>query len=366
MKVLRLFSVAAIALCAVGLSGCRLIIDVPTSGSVTTNSGAYSCGSGNSCTVDITDIFFDETFEAVPAAGFVFEGWKKKHRAFCGGASVPCRLVTSGFEGNAALMALLDDPSELFYLEPDFRSTGFDSLFIGHSFFRPFAEGMPSHAATAGLVNHTQSGVFAGGGNGAPQALWENATKRNQIQAVLDTGNVELFGMTYHTDYPTTEGYENWIDYALAQNPDTRFFVGLPWLPQPASMDAATYASTWHAAHEGGWHAFIDQLRALYPGVDIFCIPYGQSAVELRNLFAAGNLSDVSVLTGAANDAIFTDALGHPGHILRDTGRLVWLNAIYSVDLNTYAHDPGYNADLKAIAQAVMDAHDPAYDAAYR
>ena len=51
---------------------------------------------------------------------------------------------------------------------------------------------------------------------------------------------------------------------------------------------------------------------------------------------------------------------------LVDLGQLVWLNAIYDVDLRTYEHDPGYTADLKSIAQGIMDAHDPAYDASYR
>jgi hypothetical protein len=88
-------------------------------------------------------------------------------------------------------------------------TTGYESLFIGHSFFRPIATGLPFHAAAAGFVDHDQTVLGAGGANGAPQALWEDPVKRAAIQAVLDTGNVELFGMTYASAYPTTEGYEN-------------------------------------------------------------------------------------------------------------------------------------------------------------
>ncbi|MFK7977009.1 MAG: hypothetical protein AB8C02_12785, partial [Halioglobus sp.] len=344
---------------------CKLEITVPTSGSVSTTSTVIDCAAGATCTIDIADIFFNETFEADPAAGFVFDGWKTKHRAFCGGSSAPCQLETSGFAGIPALTAILNDPSEVFYLEPSFKSTGFDSLFIGHSFFAPFVNGMPAHTANANIPNHTQSLVFGGGATGTPQALWENTSRRNSIQAVLDTGTVEMFGMTYHPDYPTTEGYENWIDYALSKNPNTRFFIGLPWLTTPASFNATTYGDLWLGFHSGAWHAFIDQLRALYPGIDIACIPYGQTAVELRDLLADNNLPDVTGLTGAAAQSIFTDTLGHPGHILRDTGRLVWLNAIYGVDLATYSHDPGYITDLKAMAQAIMDEHDPSYDGDY-
>jgi hypothetical protein len=247
----------------------------------------------------------------------------------------------------------------------DVPNPGFNSLFIGHSFFKPFADGMPDYSGAAGIAGHTQTMIFSGGASGAPLAMWNNATKRTAIQAVLDTGNVELFGMTYEPTYPTTEGYQNWINYALAKNPNTRFFIALPWLDYPGNYDAATYASGWLFWHSTQWHAFIDSVRALYPGVDIFCIPYGQSALELRNLFAAGNLPDVTVLTGVASEAIFVDTKGHPGDILRDTGRLVWLNAIYDVDLTAYSYGPSYTTNLKGIAQSIMVGHDPAYDAAY-
>jgi len=242
---------------------------------------------------------------------------------------------------------------------------GFKSLFIGHSFFRPFAEGMPDYAAAAGIIGHTQSIVFSGGASGAPLALWQNASKRAEIQAALDGGDIELFAMTFHPSYPTTEGYENWIDYALSKNPTTRIALALPWLTQPAQLDAATYASSWQQAHTLFWHDFVDSLRALYPGVDIYSIPYGQSAGELRLLFAANNLPDVQNLTGSAATSIFTDALGHAGNILRDLGRLVWLNAIYDVDLLTYSYGPNYTTDLHSLAQSIMDEHDPDYDAAY-
>lgn len=247
----------------------------------------------------------------------------------------------------------------------DVPNPGFNSLFIGHSFFKPFADGMPNYVGAAGIAGHTQSVVFAGGENGAPLALWNDPTKSAEIKAYLDSGDVELFGMTTAAN-PTTEGYENWIDYALAKNPTTRFFVGLPWSPNPESTDAATYATTWLTAHATDWHDFIDSIRALYPGVDIYAIPYGQSAGELRILQDAGNLQAVPNLKGDAADSIFTDTLGHPGDILRDLGRLVWLNAIYDVDLSTYTYGPSWGTtDLKAIAQSIMEGHDPDYDAAY-
>ncbi|MDG2306075.1 MAG: hypothetical protein P8R42_15790 [Candidatus Binatia bacterium] len=81
--------------------------------------------------------------------------------------------------------------------------------------------------------------------------------------------------MTYHPSYPTSEGYENWVEYALAQNPNTSFALALPSGTNPESTGAAAYASTWHRGHSTAWHDLIDTLGTLDPGVDLFCIPYG-------------------------------------------------------------------------------------------
>ncbi|MDG2025998.1 MAG: hypothetical protein P8J50_02710 [Acidimicrobiales bacterium] len=168
--------------------------------------------------------------------------------------------------------------------------------------------------------------------------------------------------MTYHPSYPSLTGYTNWIDYALAENPDTRIFVAIPWLTNPGSNSATDYNTIWNAAHVTLGHSMIDDLRNLYPAVDIYEIPYGQAAGELYTLYAAGQLPDVDQLSGSG-DSIFSDSFGHANDILEDLAELIWLRAIYDVDLSTYAFNPGYTTDLKAIADAVMDAHDPAYDA---
>ena len=131
-------------------------------------------------------------------------------------------------------------------------------------------------------------------------------------------------------------------------------------------MTTAEYETTWTNFHSVV-HSSIDTLRSEYPGVEIFCIAYGGGAVELRKLLDADNLPDVTGLTSNSKTGIFVaDNLGHADPILRDLGRLIWLRAIYDIDMITYAHDPGYITDLKALTQAVTDAHDPAYDAPYR
>ncbi len=240
---------------------------------------------------------------------------------------------------------------------------GYNSLFMGHSFFLPIAAGMAEHAHGAGFVDHTQQTFFAGGASGAPQALWDNSDTRNAIQAVLNSGEIELFGMTYHPDFPGIEGYKNWVEYALLQNPDTRFFIALPWATNPADEDVTEYEASWETGHPLVIHdGHIDTLRADYTDSDFYCIPYGQGAVELYKLFDSGKLFDVQTLVSEnGSDAIFRDSFGHPDDILITLGQLIWLNAIYGVDLNSYDYDTGYSCDLKAIAQDIMDNHDSDY-----
>lgn len=103
------------------------------------------------------------------------------------------------------------------------------------------AEGMPAHLDRVGIEGHRQEVVFSGGPTGSPQGLWIQPNKRAAIQAILDDGDIELFAMTYHPDYPTLEGYRNRVNYALAQNPDTRFFIALPWPTTPALMSFTDY-----------------------------------------------------------------------------------------------------------------------------
>jgi hypothetical protein len=279
----------------------------------------------------------------------------------------PLRVQPASFQSNINSGALARTPAvRLDNQRPTRSQTGFHSLFIGHSFFRPIADQMSFHAPNAGFADHTQITVFSGGANGAPQALWDNPTKRAEIQAALDGGDVELFGMTYHPDHPTLEGYRRWIDYALSRNPATTFFVGFPWLTNPGTMDSDTYGVTWSGAYDTIAKNIIDNLRVEYPNVDLFAIPYGQAAVELYSLFESGELPDVDALVSRAGDGIFRDDFGHADTILLDLASLVWLRAIYGVELSSYDWEPNYVLDLKAIADAIMAGHDPRYDAPVR
>jgi hypothetical protein len=345
------------------VQGCSHPIDIVGEGDVISASGNRDClleehaAQLDNCSENLVVDDYVETYYAQPRAGWYFHRWVN----YCSGSvGNDCSFDIAAatvhpFWGNIA-------PPLTAIFRPTVN-TGFNALLIGHSFFDPYARALPAHADRVGFSEHAQSRFFSGGASGAPQALWDNASKRASIQAVLDGGDVDLFGMTYHPDYPTIEGYNNWVNYALQKNPDTRFFIAVPWATSPASTDSAAYDAFWHLYHPAIAHGFIDTLRAQHPGVDFYCIPYGQSAVELRNLYSAGQLPDVQALVSSNVDAIYRDSLGHADDILVALGELVWLRAIYGVDLSTYEYDPGYSADLKAIAQAIMDEHDPNYNA---
>ena len=252
-------------------------------------------------------------------------------------------------------------------------------MLMGHSFFRPFADTLPYHAERAGVEGHTQSVEFSGGESGSPLSLWEDPEHRANVQAVLNSGDVDVFGMTC-CDWELTpegervldpegnpilslEGWQIWFDYALTQNPDSEFFIGIPWLNFPTDYtDAEAYADTWLLFYNTMVLPAVDDLRALYPGVTIYTIPYGEGVIELRKMFEAGNLLDITNLEGPSDTSLFTDYIGHGGQLLKDLVEYIWIDAIYGVNLETYDYEDGYQTNLKAIAKSIMDAHNPNYN----
>ena len=245
--------------------------------------------------------------------------------------------------------------------------SGYNTLYIGHSFGMPFAERLEDFADNSEIIEHSQSIVFRGGNtNGNPEGLWNDEAARAEIQAILDRGETDLLIMICCPDDPRNPasywGIPKWIDYALAQNPETKFGLALPWLDQPKQYsDAESFANTWNMLHERLWLTVIENLRGRYPGTEFLDIPHGAAAIELRNRFDAGTLTDVSALVGSEGSAIFRDDQGHPNNILHDLGTLIWLGLIYDVDLSIYpTGDPGnrisrYETDLREIAQSIVN-----------
>ena len=121
MQRLRSFPVTGllITMVCLALSGCKLEIRVPHGGKVVSSDGAYICEAGQTCVIDVVDIFFDQTFIAEPAHGYSFGRWQDKDGYLCGGETTECSLSTAGFEGHPALQSILESDAT-FLLEPRF------------------------------------------------------------------------------------------------------------------------------------------------------------------------------------------------------------------------------------------------------
>lgn len=113
---------SALVLCATMLlAGCKIELATTLGGRISTESGDYSCLPSTECPViDVSDTDFDQTFRAIPDAGYEFVGWRKRQNGFCGGRTDDCRLYTAGFVGDDLLMSILNS-DRTFYLEAVFR-----------------------------------------------------------------------------------------------------------------------------------------------------------------------------------------------------------------------------------------------------
>lgn len=104
------------------LGGCKVDITVPQGGIVESESGTYQCRPDSGCLIEVGDSNFDETFFAIPQDGWVFTGWARDRRHFCGGSIEPCRLTTKGFPGTDLESFLKKD--ETFFLQATFAREG--------------------------------------------------------------------------------------------------------------------------------------------------------------------------------------------------------------------------------------------------
>ena len=103
------------------LMGCKVDIIAPQGATIRSSSGAYVCTGPQTCTIDVSDVFFDETFVVDTSGNVTFTGWKRRQRGFCGGRQTPCELSTAIFEGEPLLLALLES-DEVFFLEAEVAS----------------------------------------------------------------------------------------------------------------------------------------------------------------------------------------------------------------------------------------------------
>ena len=104
------------------LSSCKLRVVVPEGGTVESKSTTYSCASGQTCEINVVDLFFDESFVAKPASGYKFKFWKKGDKRFCGHKKTACNLSTSGHDPSVTeVISNFLSTEEVFYLQHVFE-----------------------------------------------------------------------------------------------------------------------------------------------------------------------------------------------------------------------------------------------------
>jgi len=225
--------------------------------------------------------------------------------------------------------------------EPIVFPQGANSLFMGHSFFIPIAEQFDK-AGKKHYPKHNVQTFKKGGEKGSPLYLWEN--HKQEIEAILNSTDIDLFGMVIG---PVDENvpvqdlldvYSQWFDLAISYNPETSFFIGLPWSDFPSNYtDADAYATEMQQNGETVY-PYITLMRDLYPNNDIYFLNYGIIAGEMRILFEQDELVGILRMIGnrrLADFSIFVDEKGHGGTMLKQLAGLSWLYWFYGTPPNT-------------------------------
>lgn len=245
---------------------------------------------------------------------------------------------------------------------------GVRSLFIGHSFFVPVAKQFDTFAQmkNGAYPNHDMQHFFKGGNQGSPIYLWDN--HKDEIEAMLSSGDIDLFGMTVaagDSELPPAEllnGYSQWVDLALTYNPNTSFFIGLPWPDFPSSYGSAEDYAVANQGNAAIILSGVTVLREKYRNTDIHFLSYGAVPAKAMTLLEQGKLVGVTDMIGTADTSIFTDEKGHAGSMVKDLAALSWLHFFYGtpfgVLVNGAATYLGWDkGNVREILQAVYAAN---------
>ncbi len=239
----------------------------------------------------------------------------------------------------------------------------YNVLYIGHSFGRIFAQTLQDYAHTAGFTNHSQFIEFSGGTSGAPDALWNDNGHRENIKDYLDTGEIDVFIMIccsiefMKSDFQTDAAIWNFTSYAVEKNPNIRIGLAMPWKDFPGDYEnASEYAANSTLDILPYWVNLSQDLSVDFPNNEIFTFHHGAVAYELREMFEAGELEgDIEQLQGPKQTSVFTDAKGHAGQIMIDTGTLIWLHAVHGVEPLDMPEFTQWNTDIRVIADSVLN-----------
>jgi hypothetical protein len=350
------------------LSGCRHSIVIVGKGDVTSASGNRDClledfeAEAPACVDNQVTGAYEETYYAVPRPGYMFGGWGN----YCTGGGV-AEHCAFNFSEDAVLDANWEEAAPLVAYFRKEVDGGQHLVSMGNLIFHPISNELPVFTEAAGIEDHTQLAFYSGSGGGSAIAFWEEEQGADYegVRHSLNQGDVDLLGMNYYPgDYEEQfQGYKRWIVQAQLNNNKFGVFLAVPWLEDPDDYTLKEHRDALNDNHENQAHAAIDDLREDYSTKDIFCIPYGQAALELIKLFEREKLPEISALVGGQSSAIFRNSDGRPGDMLTDLSSLIMLRAIYGIDLEALDFGLEYSVDLPALANKILNQHDHHYDA---
>ncbi len=257
----RITQVLMLALAIVVSSGCKIVIEVPEGGSVTTESGNYFCAEAESCEVDVDDDAFAETFSAIPAEDYEFRGWKQRAGGLCQGELerlAPCSFSTVGYGLFPILLELLLDDIPV-YLEPEFAPAGKAEIIFpseNSSATEAFITVRGTASDSDGIAAVTVNGVAASfspaeGSRTTDTGLYTDV--RWQLAVELQTGTNELVvaledgrgEVNPGADMATVQNTQVPIAFALDEiNNRVIGLVGVGFNQELVSYDEATRTQT--------------------------------------------------------------------------------------------------------------------------
>ena len=240
------------------------------------------------------------------------------------------------------------------YTVPATKKKGLNCLFYGHNFFTPLAEAIGPVAQKGGITRHKATTYANKPHQGAP-GIGVRLLSVPEIGpgAVLDTGEIDLLGLTYHqSETGRLEHYKEWFDYALKRNPNTQLLIHLPSSADPVRRDLDRLNKTGDAIRARFYATVIVPLRKAYPGKKIHFWYSGRVTSELRHRFETGKLPQVHELVGKRG--IFSVVGGLPGPFLQDLQGLILYSLIYDVELPKSVPGLKGKIDLNALAAEMM------------
>lgn len=185
----------SILIASIFLCGCKVRITVPEGGEIVTESGSFSCKAGQTCNIDVVDVFFNEAFIAKPDKDKVFVAWKSGKDTLCGKSEKKCVLNTAGFKGNDTLLAVLES-NDVYHLSPYFADKMQGAS--GRLTSKPMKSCLDPQSFNAGYHSDITTGLY----NSSGKKRGNRRTQANVIGPTTYLGSsvIERYELVDQTD----------------------------------------------------------------------------------------------------------------------------------------------------------------------